>query len=237
VDTDPDNVEVLYRAQQVYSELADDTLNKLAIIAPGSARMQEVIAERLVNGGDLKGAIEHYKKALEIDPRLPGVHFELGEALWQATPKDQHAQAEAETEFGTAIKMDGDSVGVECALGAIAFLRSDRESAYAHYQRAYELNHGDTEAQLGLGKVLMSMGKMQEAIQYLRGAAQSDPLNTEVHYRLATAYKELQMADESRHELRLFQETRDAKSQVRQLYRQMHKQSRTLDQQLAGIEQ
>jgi tetratricopeptide (TPR) repeat protein len=236
VDIDPDNVEVLYRAQQVYSELADDTLNKLAIIAPGSARMQEVIAERLVNDGDLKGAIEHYKKALEIDPRLPGAHFELGEALWQATPKDPRAQAEAEAEFATAIKMDGDSAGVECALGAIAFLRSDLTAAQAHYNRAYALNYGDVETQLGLGKVLMSMGKAQEAIPYLRRAAQSDPLNTEVHYRLATAYKELKMADESRHELQLFQETRDAKSQVRQLYRQMHKQSRTLDEQLAGVE-
>jgi predicted Zn-dependent protease len=132
--------------------------------------------------------------------------------------------------------MDGESAGVECALGAIAFLRSDLSAAQAHYERAYALNHGDTEAQLGLGKVLMSMGKMQEAIQYLRRAAQSDPLNTEAHYRLARVYKELKMEDESRHELQLFQETRDAKRQVRQLYRQMHKQSRTLDEQLAGIE-
>jgi tetratricopeptide (TPR) repeat protein len=236
VDLDPDNVEVLYRAQRVYSELADDTLNKLAILAPGSARMQLVIAERLVNGGDLKGAIEHYQKALEIDPHLPGVHFELGEALWQSSPKDARAQAEAEKEFATAIKMDGDSAGVECALGAMAFLRSDLESAYAHYGRAYALNHGDAEAQLGLGKVLMSRGKPQAAVKYLRMAVQSDPLDTEAHYRLGMAYKALKMADESRHELQLFQEIRAAKGRVRQLYRQMNKQSRTLDEQLAGIE-
>jgi tetratricopeptide (TPR) repeat protein len=237
LDLDPDNVEILYRAQRVYSELADDTLNKLAILAPASARMQLVIAERLVNGGDLKGAIEHYQKALEIDPHLPGVHFELGEALWQSSPKDARAQAEAEKEFAAAIKMDGDSAGVECELGAMAFLRSDLASAYAHYERAYALNQGDTGAQLGLGKVLMSTGKPQEAIKYLRMAVQSDPLNTEAHYRLGMAYKELKMADESRHELQLFDEIREAKGRVRQLYRQMHKQSRTLDQQLAGIEQ
>jgi tetratricopeptide (TPR) repeat protein len=236
VDLDPDNVEVLYMAQRVYSELADDTLNKLAILAPGSARMQLVIAERLVNGGDLKGAIEHYRKALEIDPHLPGVHFELGEALWESTPKDARAQAEAEKEFAAAVQMDGDSAGVECELGAMAFLRSDTESAYAHYERAYALNHGDAEAQLGLGKVLMSTGKPQEALKYLRSAVQSDPLNSEAHYRLGMAYKELKMAEESRHELQLFQEIREAKDRVRQLYRQMHKQSRTLDKQLAGIE-
>ena len=132
--------------------------------------------------------------------------------------------------------MDGESAGVECALGAIAFLRSDLGAAKAHYERAYALDPGDTEAQLGLGKVLMGMGKTHEAIPYLVRAAQSDPLNTEVHYRLARAYKELEMQDESRHELKLFQETRDAKTQLRQLYRQMHKQSRTLDEQLAGME-
>ena len=43
------------------------------MLAPGSARMQQVIAERLVNEGDLKSATEHYKKVLEIDPRVPGV--------------------------------------------------------------------------------------------------------------------------------------------------------------------
>ena len=82
VDLDPDNVDVLFMAQRVYSELADDTLNKLAVLAPGSARMQQVIAERLVNGGDLKGAIEHYRKALADRPasarralRIRGSHL------------------------------------------------------------------------------------------------------------------------------------------------------------------
>jgi Tfp pilus assembly protein PilF len=73
VDIDPDNVDVLFMAQRVYSELAEDTLNKLAILAPASARMQQAVAEHLINGGDLPHAIEHYKKALQIDSRLPGV--------------------------------------------------------------------------------------------------------------------------------------------------------------------
>ena len=99
VDLDPDNVDVLFMAQRFYTELADDTLNKLAVLAPGSARMQQAIAEHLVNGGDLKDAIEHYRKALQIDPRLPGVHFELGEAILQSAPGDATAQAEAQKEL------------------------------------------------------------------------------------------------------------------------------------------
>ena len=237
VDLDPDNVDILYRAHRIYSELADDTLDKLALLAPGSAQMQKVIAERLVNGGDLKGAVEHYRRALEINPHLPGVHFELGEALWLATPKDPDAQAAAEKEFTAAIRTEGDSAAVECEFGTIAFLRSDLASAQDHFERAYLLNHEDTQAQLGLGKVLMSTRKPKEAVKFLRLAVQSDPLNTEAHYRLGMAYKELKMADESNHELQLFQEIRAAKDRVRQLYRQMNKQSRTLDEQLAGVDQ
>ena len=46
MDLDPDNIEVLYLAQRIYSELADDTLNKLAIVAPGSALPHPYAAPR-----------------------------------------------------------------------------------------------------------------------------------------------------------------------------------------------
>src|SRR5260370_2422216 len=47
VYTDPDDGNLLYMAQQIYSQLACATLNKLTIIAPGPARLQKAIAERL----------------------------------------------------------------------------------------------------------------------------------------------------------------------------------------------
>jgi len=222
VDLDPDNVDVLFMAQRVYSELADDTLNKLAVLAPGSARMQQVIAERLVNGGDLQGAIEHYRKALQIDPHLPGVHFELGEAILQSSPHDPATQAETEKEFEAAEAIDGDVAKAECGLGAIAFSQSDLDRAFAHYQRAYKLNPNEVEAQLGLARLLMMQQKPQEAIKYLQATIQGDPLNSEAHYRLASAYKRLQMDDQAQKEMHLFQEIKKTKDQVKDLYRQMN---------------
>jgi len=59
VELNPEDADILYVAQRLYRELADNTLNKLAVVAPGSARMQQTIAQRLVNQGDLNGAIEH----------------------------------------------------------------------------------------------------------------------------------------------------------------------------------
>lgn len=223
VDIDPDNIEILYMAQRIYSELADDTLNKLAILAPGSARMQQVIAERLINDGDLKAATEHYRKALELNPHLPGVHYELAQAILEASPNDTQVQANAEKELQAAIKSDGDSAGVECVFARIAAKRSDMDAALAHYRRALTLNPGAAEAQIGLGRLLMTMDKPEEAAKYLRLSIQSDPLNGEAHYRLATVARTLGLKEESAREFRLFQEIKQTKQSLKELYRQMNK--------------
>ena len=229
VNLDPDNVEVLFMAQRLYSELADDTLNKLAVLAPGSARMQQVIAERLVNAGDIKGAIDHYRKALQIDPRLPGVHFELGEAILQSAPGDAGTQAEAQKEFEVASNVDGDSAKTECQLGSIALSQSLMDQALAHFERAYQINPNEVQAQMGLAKVMMLQEKPQEAIEYLRKAVESDPLNGAAHYQLGIAYRRLQMTDAARKELQLSQEIKKTKDQVEELYRQMNRKPQADD--------
>jgi tetratricopeptide (TPR) repeat protein len=223
VDIDPDNVDVLFMAQRVYSELADDTLNKLAVLAPGSARMQQVIAQHLVNAGDLQPAIEHYKKALQIDPRLHGIHFELAEAVLQWSPLDPGAQAEAQKELEAAVTVDGDTAKTECEFGAIAISQAQLDQAFAHYQRAYQLDPNEIQAQMGLAKVLRTQEKWQEAVKYLRMAVKSDPLNASAHYQLGTAYRRLQMDDMAQKEMILSQEIKKTKDQVEELYRQMNR--------------
>ena len=237
VDIDPDNVDILFMAQRVYSELADDTLNKLALLAPGSARMQLVIAEHLINAGDLKGATDHYKKALQIDPRLPGVHFELGEATLESSPSDPTIQEEAKKEFETAIASDGDSAKTESALGGIAAAQSDSISALAYYQRAFKLDPHEVQALLGLAKIMMAQQKPQEAVKYLRAAVESDPLNSETHYRLGLAYRDLKMTDDAAKEMHLFQEIKQAKDRVKELYRQMNRSPESSDGETSGTEE
>jgi tetratricopeptide (TPR) repeat protein len=224
VDLNPDDVDILYMAQRLYKGLADDTLNKLAVLAPGSARMQQVIAERLINAGDVQGATDHFKKALEIDPRLSGVRYELAQAILESAKSDSAAQTEAARELETTIAMEGDSASLQCELGGIAMLRSEWEKARAHYTRAFSMDPGSTQAQLGLGRLLMTMEKPQEARKYLEMAVKSDPLNGAAHYRLASAYKRLQMLDDAQKEMHLFQEIKETKDQVRKLYRQMNSQ-------------
>ncbi len=224
VGLNPESPDILYFAQRTYSELADNTLNKLAVVAPGSARMQQIIAERLVNGGDLKGAIEHYRKALEIDSHLAGVHYELSEAIIEASPSNPDSLSEAERELETAIANEGDSANIEAEFGRIAYARSDLQQAFGHYTKAYSLNSGNVDAQLGLARVLAAQEKPQEAVKYLREAVAADPLNGEAHYRLALVYRTLKLPDDAKREVRLYEEIKKTKDQVKQLYRQMNRE-------------
>jgi tetratricopeptide (TPR) repeat protein len=185
--------------------------------------MQVVIAERLINEGDLEAATGHYRKALELDPHLPGLHYELAEAIFAAAPTDAQAQADAGKELETDVKLEGPSARTECIFGRIAFQRQDLDAAYAHYSRAFALNPASAEAQFGLGRALGSMNQPQEAAKYLRMAIQSDPLNDNAHYRLAVACRKLGLNDEAEKENRLSQDIRAARDRLEALYRQMHK--------------
>jgi tetratricopeptide (TPR) repeat protein len=221
----PDNVDVLFFAQRVYSELADNTLNKLAILAPNSARMQQLIAERLINAGDLKDAIIHYRKAIALDPRLPGMHFELAEALMEGTPNDAAAQQEASRELQSAIKIDGDGPGVECELGRIALLQFHTDEAEAHYKKAYAMDSHNSTAQMGLASLAEKQGHLDQAATYLRQAVDSDPLNPDAHYQLCQIDKKLNLDADARKELKLFLDIRASRDKAQELFRQMNPQT------------
>ena len=225
VQLDPENPDILFTAQRIYSGLADDTLTKLAVIAPDSARMQQAIAEKLINAGDLKSAIDHYRKAVQINPGLRGIHYELGEAILESSRANTEAEAEAEREFEISIKLDGDTAKTECQLAAIALLRSQPDQALARYQRAYQLDPTEVQAQLGLARLLAD--KPADAIKYLRMAVQYDPLNGSAHYQLAQAYRRLQMPEMAQKEMHLFGEIKQTKDRVEDLYHQMNRQPRT----------
>ncbi len=225
VDLAPENADILFFAQRVYQEMADETMNKLALVAPGSARMQQLIAERLINQGDLPRAAGHYRKAIAIDPRLPGAHFELAEAILEASPEDPNAQDQARKELALALEVDGEGPRLECELGRLASLEGRMDLALAHYERAYALNAHEIAAQMGAGRVLMQMDKPAQALPYLSQAVAQDPMNAEAHYRYARALKAAHRDSEAEKEMQLFQTVRSAQDQVRALYMQMNQRT------------
>ena len=110
---DPKNLDVLYSAYRTYSDIAGSALNAIALLAPDSARMHLIIAEHPINEGDRDGAVVQYRKVLQLDPKLPGAHFELAEALLQKS-KTQRDREEAEEAFKAELTLNPGNINAEC---------------------------------------------------------------------------------------------------------------------------
>ena len=227
VALNPDNIDILFFAQNVYQEMADNTLNKLALLAPESPRMQQVVAEHLVNAGDLKGAAEHYRQALKMDPYLPGAHFELAEAILEASPNDAAAQTEAQQQLQEALRVDGESARIECEMGRDAYLQSRMDAALAHYRRALVLVPTDVEALMGTARILMRQQKPADALPLLKQAVEEDPLNGEAHYRFSRALQALGQSDAAHEQIRIYETIQSARQKVIQVYQEMNRRVNT----------
>lgn len=217
---DPRDPDTLYDAYRIYSDLAAHALANLVKIAPDSARMHEILAQTLMNQNNFPGAIQQYRKALQVDPRLPGIHFELGQAIL-AKSTDEKARREAQEQFEAALAADPTDANSEYELGEIAWLRSDLPGALRDYSHALELRPDFAEAQIGLGKVLTAMGQPQKALGHLLDAARADPQNEMAHYRLAMTYRKLGRGADADRERAIFQKLQNSKLPIRQLYQQI----------------
>jgi len=218
---DPKNLDVLYSAYRTYSDLAGTALNAIALMDPDGARMHLMIAEHLINAGDREGAISQYRKVLQLNPSLPGAHFELGEALLEKSRTLQERK-EAEEAFKAELALNPGNVNAECRLGDLYLSAMDLDAAYKSYGRALEMQPHSASAQLGMGKVLIRKGKNQEALGHLREAARLDPVDSTCHYLLAQTYRRLGQTADAEREMRLFEDLDSSKRKIHEVYQEMH---------------
>jgi tetratricopeptide (TPR) repeat protein len=210
---EPDNVDVLYAAHQVYSLLANRAFLSIARLQPDSPRMYQLRGDQMMQAGNVSGAVAAYREAVKRDSHLAGAHFALGEALSASQSPADRAQAEAEYE--KALADNGRDERTECRLGAIEMGHSNFETATQHYKRALQLQPDDPEANEGLGMVLMALNSTGEAISYLRRAVELDPTNETDHYHLGLVSRNVGDAVTAKHEFEEFQRLKTQKEQLK----------------------
>jgi cytochrome c-type biogenesis protein CcmH/NrfG len=215
----PEDVDILYTAHRIYSALADETTLSLALLAPDSARMKQLMAHELARQAKNDAAITRYREAIKIDPKRSDLHFELAEML--NTSSSEADKAEAEKEYKAALAENPFDEKSVCRLGDIALRRADMKAASAYYTKALQMQPNDAEANLGLARVLMSQRQPKEAQRYLEHAVQLEPFDPAAHYRLSVLDRELGRADEARLQLQEFQKYKKMKSRLSDLYQEM----------------
>jgi cytochrome c-type biogenesis protein CcmH/NrfG len=220
----PTDTSLLYTSYRLYNDLADKAMLTLALTAPNSAQMHQVMAHELARHGDEAPAIANYREAIKIDPRLSGAHFDLGSLLYNSS--DEKLKAEAEAEFKAELALNPNDEKSYVMLGMIAAKHGDTKAAYDYYSRALQLQPDDGDAALEMAKILVTMNQNDKAQQLLEHAIQIDPSNSVAHYRLSTLYRRQGKTEEANKEIAEYKKYKNMKDQLQKVFHDMRVESR-----------
>jgi tetratricopeptide (TPR) repeat protein len=196
--------EVLYLTTHYYSELAMKASQSLAAAAPDSPQAQQLEAEAFESQGEFDKAVTQYRRILEKNPQIHGIHYRLGRLFLTKTPADVE---NAKKEFEDELKIDPNSAASEFLIGEISRQAGQWDDAISHFGRATKLDEGFVEAYLALGISLNAAGKFGDAVSPLEIYVKMQPDDPAGHYQLATAYARTGRQQDAQREMTLQQET------------------------------
>jgi tetratricopeptide (TPR) repeat protein len=222
-DLAPTDSEILYAAYRIHSDLAGEALLSLSLAAPQSGQMQQAMAHELERIRDLPGAIAAFRKAIAVDPNLPGIHFELAEALHGSDSQADRAQAEHE--YAIAFEKNPHEVQAAVRLADLQADRGDLDSATTLYERALSQRPNNADAALGLARVYSEKNENEKALPLLQQVLVADPANMLAHFRLSALYRKMHKPDDAKRELAEYQKYKEIKDGLRQVYGTMRIQA------------
>ena len=183
----PHDPEVLYITTHYLSELAMRASQELASAAPNSYQAQELQAESFESQGRWAEADAEYRKILEQNGNVPGIHFRLGRVALSKGESEANTE-EAKKEFEEELKVDPSNAAAEFSLGEIARRAGQWDEAGTHFSAAKRIDPEFAEAYLALGMSLASAQKFTEAVAPLERYVKMVPNDPAGHYQLAIAY-------------------------------------------------
>ncbi|HQQ76012.1 MAG TPA: winged helix-turn-helix domain-containing protein [Thermoanaerobaculia bacterium] len=138
-------------------------------------------------------AIAAYEAAIGLDPAFAAAHAGLAMAFCQQAELRLVPQAEAYARAKDAalraLAVDDACADAQVALAAVSFLGQwDWVGAERALQRALEINPNHTEATVLYGRLLDTLGRLEEGLEMKMRALERDPLSPLVHQAISMSY-------------------------------------------------
>jgi tetratricopeptide (TPR) repeat protein len=166
---------------------AQAAFEKAIRLDPSAARPHIELADLYFLGlHQPKPAIEHYRKAISLDPADAFVHFTLGKALAEAGELDQ-----AEDELTSAARLAPSNPAFLQALGDFQVRRRELDRALATYARVIEVQPKFVSAYVSRGDIFTARGELEKALPEYQAASKANP-------KFALAYLRIGMIEERR---------------------------------------
>jgi tetratricopeptide (TPR) repeat protein len=215
----PDDPEVLYHTGRLFGNFAYLSMRKLSQVSPSSVWRHQAAGEAFESQGDHDLAIAEYRKVLSLDPGRAGIHFRIGRALvarLQQTNSRTEDSAEALKEFAEELQVDPTNANAAYEMAEIHRKSGQLEKAQKLFEIALRNYPDFEEAQVGLGRTLIALGKPDSALPHLQKAVALDPEDDVPYYHLAQVYKALGNEPEQQKALAEFRRIRGQRSSQRE---------------------
>lgn len=206
--------EVLYAATHAFSDLSLRASQNLFHEAPFSYQVHLLNGEALESQDKWQEAAAEYRKIIDMNPILPGIHARLGRTLLAESQPTPESIAQAKKAFEDELGIDPHSAVSEYVLGELS-KDDDVPTAIRHYTRATKIDTGFAEAYLGLGSALVVLKRFEEAIPPLETYEKLAPDSPTGHYQLALAYAGVGRKEDANREAALQRDTAKVLEQMK----------------------
>lgn len=153
--------------------------------AEAASEADTILAEgiSLFRRNDFQGAVDAFRRAVELDPGNARAYVSLGSAYMRL-----NRQAEAARAFRRAIDLNPDDATAYVGLGQTHKLSGDPDNAILELNRGLELDPENADATYTLALLYMDLGDLEEEFAALERTVAIDPLKSPAHSRLADIY-------------------------------------------------
>jgi tetratricopeptide (TPR) repeat protein len=151
---------------------------------PGNGRLHANLGHVLHCLGDFSAAVEHCRRAIQLEPQLPEAHLHLGNSLLAL-----NTLYEAEAAYGAGLKIAPDHAALHTAHAMAERALGRLADAEASTRRALELRPDAADSLALLGSLAIDHGRFDEAAVLLRKALAMDPDLPEALVSLTTLRK------------------------------------------------
>ena len=196
----PQDQEAWYLLGEVYMQLSQQALLKMNAINPDSELVHEMSGEIMEGMKNYDGALFEYKKAADMAPQKPGIHYKLGNVYWTI------AQWDAAThEFQAELANDPRNCKAQALIADILIdQRMSFEQGLAEVDKALAMCPDLIQARVDRGRALLKLNRNEEAVKDLQAATQASPDDPGTHFFLAQAYRALGRGQEAQAEMQIY---------------------------------
>ena len=143
-----------------------------------------------------EAALRLFQRSLQLDPQFVYAHTLCGHEHVASEDFDKGLGC-----YRNALRLDSRHYNAWYGIGQVHFQQEKYELADYHFRRAAKIHPGSSKLLCCLGRALHRRGQHAEALHYLQGAVQRDPVNPLARFERASVLFSQDSLEEARQEL------------------------------------